>query len=69
MEYYRQTKAAYCPSCKYWMVDCHVDHSEWLKPCDAFEEDRHGRDGMDQQRIQNDLRQEGDPQGPEKGSP
>jgi hypothetical protein len=68
MEYYRQTKEAYCPSCKYWMVDCHVDHSEWLKPCDAFEEERRDGNRMDQRGFSPRLRQEGDPQGPEKGS-
>lgn len=66
MEKKTQTKAAYCPSCISWMVDCHVDHEDWLLPCDRFVEARHDRNGMDQGRVPSDLRQEGDPQGQAK---
>ncbi len=57
-----QTKAAYCPSCISWMVDCFITSEEWLLPCDRFEEAKHDRNGLDKERIPSDLRQEGDPQ-------
>lgn len=33
-----QSKAAYCPACKYYGIDCHVDEEEWTLPCDYYEE-------------------------------
>ena len=32
------TKPAYCPHCKYYLIDCTPDHEDWRKGCDAFEE-------------------------------
>lgn len=33
-----QSKTAYCPACKYYGIDCHVDEDEWTLPCDYYEE-------------------------------
>jgi hypothetical protein len=33
-----QSKAAFCPACKYYEIDCHVDEDEWTLPCDYYEE-------------------------------
>jgi len=35
-----QDSQAWCPICKYFGLDCHVDVEEWGLPCDAFEERR-----------------------------
>ena len=32
-----QKGGAYCPTCKYYGYDCHVDEEEWTLPCDSYE--------------------------------